>query len=189
MCEAVSSLARAVSMNFLQQQRHEAGKGINEREPAENARTDRQSGAKTDDQDGPRRGRRIFLGQTDKAQHQDHHRNGEWRILRIHKHMPVEGRAQRQHQQRSEPRKRATDSPAEPPCHRKTDHTDERAEQAASFKQFERDDLVQQRGNHVEAAAIHVEIGERQRPGILETGTIHAQQQIGIFGVGVVVPV
>ncbi len=183
MREALSSFARAVRVNFLQEQRHEAGNGIDEREPAEDARTDRQAGAKTDDQDGPRRGRRIFLGQTDKAQHQDHHRNGEWRILRIHKHMPVEGRAQRQHQQRCEPRERAADTPAEPPCHRKSDHADERAEQAASFKQFERDDLVQQRRHHVEAAAIHVEIGERQRPGILETGAIHAQ-----FCVGVVVP-
>ena len=102
--------------------------------------------------------------------------------------MPVEGRAQRQHQQRCESRKRAADTPAEPPCHRKAYHADDGAEQAASFKQFERDDLVQQRGHHVEAAAIHVEIGERQRPGILETGAVHAQQQIGIFGVGVVVP-
>jgi Ribonuclease G/E len=47
---------------------------------------------------------------------------------------------------------------------------------------------VQQGRRHVEAAAIHVEIGERQRAGVLEAGTIHPQQQVGIFGVRVVVP-
>ncbi len=108
--------------------------------------------------------------------------------FRIHEHVPVEGGAQRQQQQRRQSGERATDTPAEPPGHGKPDHADDGAEQAACLKQFERDDLVQQGCRHVEAAAIHVEIGERQRAGILETGTVHAQQKIGIFGVGVVVP-
>jgi hypothetical protein len=102
--------------------------------------------------------------------------------------MPVEGRAQRQQQQRREPGKRAADAPAKPPRHRKADHADDGTEQPAGFKQFERDDLVQQCSGHVEAAAVHVEIGERQRAGILEPGTVHPQQQIGIFGMGIVVP-
>ena len=102
--------------------------------------------------------------------------------------MPVEGRAQRQQQQRRQPGKRAADAAAEPPCHRKTDQADDGAEQAAGFKQFERDDLVQQCCGHVEAAAIHIEVGERQRAGILEAGTVHAQQEIGVFGVGVIIP-
>ena len=102
--------------------------------------------------------------------------------------MPVERRTKRQQQQRCEAGKRAADAASQPPCHRKTDHTDDGAEQAAGFKQFERNDLVQQRGCHVEAAAIHIKIGKRQRAAVLEAGTVHAQQQIGIFGVGVVVP-
>ena len=186
--EAPDRFTRALGADFLEQQRHEADQGIEQCKPAEDARADRQAGAETDDQDGPRRGRGIFLGQADKAEHQDHHRNRERRILRIHEHVPVEGRAQRQQQQRRKPGKRAADAPAKPPRHRKTDHADDGAEQAAGFKQFERDDLVQQCRGHVEAAAIHIEIGERQRAGILETGAIHAQQQVGIFGVGVVVP-
>ena len=97
------------------------------------------------------------------AEHQDHHRHGERRILRVHEHVPVEGRAQRQQQQRRESGERAADAPRQPPRHRKTDHADDGAEQAAGLEQLERDDLVQQRRGHVEAAAIHVEIGERQR--------------------------
>ena len=102
--------------------------------------------------------------------------------------MPVEGRAQRQQQQRRNPRQRAADAPRQPPRHGKADHTDDGAEQAAGLEQFERDDLVQQGGRHVEAAAIHIEIGEGQRAGVLETGTVHAQQQIGIFRVGIIIP-
>ena len=154
----------------------------------EDARTDREAGAKAHDQNSPGRGRWIFLGQTDQAQHQDHHRHGERRILRIHEHVPVEGRAQRQQQQRCKPGKRATDTPAEPPGDRKADDADDGAEQAAGFKQLEWDDLVQQCCGHVEAAAVHIEIGERQRAGILETGTVHPQQKVGIFGVGIIVP-
>jgi hypothetical protein len=88
----------------------------------------------------------------------------------------------------SKPGKRAADAPRQPPGHGKADDADDGAEQAARFKQFERDDLVQQRRRHVEAAAIHVQVGERQRAGVLEAGTVHPQQQIGIFGVRVIVP-
>ena len=151
-------------------------------------RADRQAGAEADDQDGARRGRGIFLGEAHQTQHQDHHRDGERRVLRVHEHVPVEGRAQRQQQQRRKPGERAADAARQPPRHGKADQADDGAEQAAGLEQFERDDLVQQRRGHVEAAAIHVEIGERQRAGVLEAGTVHAQQQIGIFGVGVVVP-
>ena len=47
---------------------------------------------------------------------------------------------------------------------------------------------MQQGCRHVEAAAIHVEIGEGERGGVLEAGAVHPQQQVGIFGVGIVVP-
>jgi hypothetical protein len=80
------------------------------------------------------------------------------------------------------------DAAAKPPGHRKADHADDGAEQAAGLKQFERNDLVQQGRDHIETAAIHKEIGERQRADVLETGLVHAQQQIRVFGVGVIVP-
>ena len=123
-----------------------------------------------------------------RPEHQDHHRDREWRILRVHEHVAVEDRAERQQQQRCETRERAADPAAEPPRHRKPDDADDGAEQAARLEQFERNDLVQQGRDHVEAAAIHVEVGERQRAGVLETGTEHVQQQVGIFGVGIIVP-
>ena len=180
--------ARALRANFLQQQRDEADRGIDQREPAEDAAADRQAGADADDQDRARRGRRIFLDQPHQAQHQHDHRDREWRVLRVHEHVAVEGRAQHEQQQRRKARERTADAAAEPPRHRKPDHADDGAEQAAGLEQFERNDLVQQRGRHVEAAAIHVEIGERQRGGVLEAGAVHPQQQVGIFGVGIVVP-
>ncbi len=93
MQEAMGSFARAVGVHLLQQQRYKADQSIDQGQPAEDARTDRQAGPKTDDQDRPRRRRGVFLGQADKSQHQDYHRNGERRILRVHEHMPVEGRA------------------------------------------------------------------------------------------------
>ena len=188
MGEAADRFARALRANFLDQQRDEADQRIDQRQPAENPAADGEAGAEADDQDGSRRGRGIFLGEAHQTQDQDHHRDGKRRVLRVHEHVPVEGRAQRQQQQRREPGKRAADAPRQPPGHGKADHADDGAEQAARFKQFERNDLVQQGRRHVEAAAIHVEIGERQRAGVLEAGTVHPQQQVGIFGVRVVVP-
>ena len=125
-----------MGVNFLQEQRHKADQRIDQGQPAEDARTDRQASAKTNDQDGPRRRRGVLLGQTDQTKHQDHHRNGERRILRIHEHVPVVGRAQRQQEQRCKPGKRATDASAKPPRHCKADHADDGAEQAAGFKQL-----------------------------------------------------
>ena len=173
---------------LVDEQRRNADHRIEQRQSAEDAGTERKAGAKADDQNGPRRGRRILLDEADETQHQDHHRHRKWRILRVHEHVPVEGRAERKQKQGRQSGKRTADTAAEPPRHRQPDDTDDGADQAARFEQLERDDLVQQRGGHIEAAAIHIEIGKRQRAGVLETGTVHAQQQVGIFGVGVVVP-
>ena len=188
MGEAVRGIACAAGMDFLKKQRKKTDDRIDQSEAAEHPRTDRQAGAEADNQNGSRRGRRVFLDQADQAEHQDRHRHRERRILRVHEHVPVECRAQHQQQQGRKTRKGTADAPPQTPCHRKADQADDGAEQAASFKQLKRNDLVQQGRRHVEAAAIHVKIGERQRGGILEAGTVHAQQQIGILGVGVVVP-
>ncbi len=180
--------ADALRARFRDQQRHEADHRIDQRQPAENPAADRQAGAEADDQDGARRRRGIFFRQTHEAEQQDHHGDCERRVLRVHEHVPVEGRAQHQQQQRREAGQRPTDAARQPPGHGKPDHADDGAEQPAGFEQFERNDLVQQGCRHVEAAAIHIEIGEGQCAGVLEAGAVHLQQKIGIFSVGVVVP-
>ena len=98
MDEAVDRFARALAVEFLDEQRHEANHGVDQCKPAEDARADRQSRTEADDQDGPRRGLRIFLRETHEPYHQDHHRDREWRILGVHEHVPVEGRAEREQQ-------------------------------------------------------------------------------------------
>ncbi|MGY4297207.1 hypothetical protein ACVWXN_005302 [Bradyrhizobium sp. i1.4.4] len=102
--------------------------------------------------------------------------------------MAVEDRAEREQQERGKTGKGPADAAAEPPRHRKPDHADHGAEHASRLEQLERNDLVQESRDHVEAAAIHVEIRERERRGVPEAGTEHAQQQVGIFSVGVIVP-
>jgi hypothetical protein len=176
MGEAANRFTQAVAAKFLEQQRHKTDHGINQGHAGEDARTDRQASAEADDQDGARRGFWIFLRQPDQAEHQDHHRNREGRVFRVHEHVPVEGGAQCQQKQRRHAAERTADPAAKPPRHGKTDQADDGAEQAAGFEQFQRNDLVQQGCRHIEAAAIHVEIGERQRRGVLEAGPEHAQQ-------------
>ena len=46
--------------------------------------------------------------------------------------------------------------------------TDTGAEQPPGFKELKRDHLVQQRRRHIEAAAVHVQVGERKRAGVPE---------------------
>jgi hypothetical protein len=102
--------------------------------------------------------------------------------------VPVIGRAQREQQQGRKPGDRTADAPPEPPGDGETDDADKRAEQPPRLEQLERNELVEQRRGHVEAAAIHVEVGEGQGADVLETGRVHLQQEIGVFGMGVVVP-
>lgn len=188
MGKAVDRLARSLLAEFLDPERDEADHRIDQRKPAENAAAERQAGAEADEQDGARRGGWIFLDQTDQAHDQDHHRHGERRVLWIHEHVAVEGRAQCQQQQRRQSRQRAADTARQAPGYGQADDADDRTEHPARLEQFERNDLVQQGRSHVEAAAVHIQVGKRQRAGVLEPGLVHPQQEIGIFSVGVVVP-
>ncbi len=70
----------------------------------------------------------------------------------------------------------------------KSDNPDRGADEAARLEQIERQDLGDERREHVEAAAIGVEIDEGERALIAEARCVEAQQQAAIFGVGVVVP-
>ena len=47
---------------------------------------------------------------------------------------------------------------------------------------------MQERCGHVEAAAVHIKIREGECAGVPESAAKHLQQQIGVFGVGVVIP-
>ncbi|MGY4435778.1 hypothetical protein ACVWWO_008255 [Bradyrhizobium sp. F1.13.1] len=97
--EASDRFTQALGAQFLQEQRHEADHGIDQRKAAEDAGAEREAGAKADDQDRARRRLRIFLGKADEAQHQDDHGHREGRILRVHEHVAVEDRAEREQQE------------------------------------------------------------------------------------------
>ena len=62
MQQSPGCLTPPIDMNLFQQQRHEPDQRINQRQPAEDARTDRKADGKPDDQDGARRRMWIFLG-------------------------------------------------------------------------------------------------------------------------------
>ena len=70
----------------------------------------------------------------------------------------------------------------------KPEQADDRAGQPARLEQRERQDLREQRGGEVEAAAVLVEIDQRQRAPVGEARGVERQQQVAVFGVGVVVP-
>ena len=188
MREPARRFADTLATDVFQQQRNEADDGIDQRQAAKNAAADGQTGTNADNEDRARRGRGIFLREAHETQHQHDHRHSEGRIFRVHEHVPVEGRAQREQENRREAGDRATDAARHAPCHANADNPDDRAEQATGLEQFKRDHLVQQCCDHVEAAAIHVQIGKGQRVGIVKAGAEHLQQQVGIFGVGVIIP-
>ncbi|MFK4508869.1 hypothetical protein ABIF81_004047 [Bradyrhizobium daqingense] len=134
MGEAADRLARAFVAQLLQEQRDEADHGVDQRETAENAAAERQACAQAYDQDRARRGLRIFLGEPDEAEHQDDHGHREGRILRVHEHVAVEDRAQREQQERGKAGKGSADAAAEPPRHREPDHADDRADQPSRLE-------------------------------------------------------
>ena len=91
--------ARAVRADFLDQHRHES------RPRHKAARGCRGCVSRSKDRNrGQRSARsaatamRIFFSQANQAEHQDDHCDSEWRILRVHEHVAVEGRTQRQKQ-------------------------------------------------------------------------------------------
>ncbi len=68
------------------------------------------------------------------------------------------------------------------------ENTDAGADEPARFEQVERQNFGQQRGDHVEAAAIHVEIDEGESARVAKAGRIERKQQVAVFGMGVIVP-
>ena len=86
------------------------------------------------------------------------------------------------------PGERPADPARDAPCHREANDADHGAGKPARLEQIERQDLGEQCGDHVEAAAVEVEIDELERAPVLEAGRVERQQQVAVLRVGVVVP-
>src|SRR5262245_20245386 len=102
--------------------------------------------------------------------------------------MPDKQRAAGEEGQRYQPGNRAADAARGAPYDDQSNETDYGAQQSARLEYGERQNLGGERGEEVEAAAIHVEIDEGERPLVGEAGRVKGDQEIAIFGVGVVVP-
>src|SRR5271156_6535791 len=83
---------------------------------------------------------------------------------------------------------RAAEPPPEPPGDEEADDTNGAAHQTARLEQVERQNFCSERGEHIEAATVHVEIDERQRALVGEAGRIERHQKVAIFRMGIVVP-
>ena len=83
---------------------------------------------------------------------------------------------------------RPADAAPGPPDDRKPDQADDRAGQPARLEQRERQDLCEQRRGEIEAAAVAVEVDERQRALVGQARGVERQQEVAVFGMGVVVP-
>ncbi len=166
----------------------QSGDRIDRPKAAEDAGADREADAAAEQRAGRRRWPRIFLERAHQAEHQDRHRGCERRVLGVHIHVPVIERAGGEQHERQQPGDRPADPAAEPPGHRETDEADHRAGEPARLEQIEGQNLGEERGRHVEAAPIGIQVDEGQRPSIGESGAEQVEQQRAVLGVGVVVP-
>ncbi len=166
----------------------QSGDRIDRPKATEDAGADREADAGTEQRAGRRRRPRIFLERAHQAEHQDRHRGCERRVLGVHIHVPVIERAGGEQHERQQPGDRPADPAAEPPGHRETDEADHRAGEPARLEQIEGQNLGEERGRHVEAAPIGIQVDEGQRPSIGESGAEQVEQQRAVLGVGVVVP-
>ena len=102
--------------------------------------------------------------------------------------MPVIERAGREQDEGDQAGKRSAHPPCDAPAQRNPDETDGATREPARLEQIEGQDLGEQRRQHVEAAAIGVEIDERERALVEEAGREELHQQLAVLRVGVVVP-
>jgi hypothetical protein len=102
--------------------------------------------------------------------------------------VPVVERAGREQEQGDHAGPRAGDAARQPPGRRQAGDPDRGIDQAPRLEQLERQNFCGEAGQHVEAAAIHVQIDEAERAPVGEARAIERQQQVAVLGVGVVVP-
>ena len=140
-----------------------AASAVDRAERAHDARAERQADTDADERGAADAGARIFFERAHQAEQQDRHRDRERRVLRVHEHVPVILRAGRQQDERDQAGERAADAAADPPDHEQSEDADRGAEQPARLEHAERQNLRERRREEVEAAAVIVEIDERQR--------------------------
>jgi len=93
----------------------------------------------------------------------------------------IEG-ARCQQDESREARQRAADATASPPGRNQSEQSDQRAYEPPRLEQRERGQLGGKRGQHVEAAAIHIEIDEGEGAVVGKARAIKCQQQLAVFG-------
>ena len=102
--------------------------------------------------------------------------------------MPVIERAGGEKNERDQPGERAAQAASQPPGEEQADQAHGGTDEAARFKQTERQNLCGKRGKKVEPAAIHVEVYEGQRASVGKPRAVKREQQAAILRMGVIVP-
>ena len=152
------------------------------REPNDKAEAD------ADEAPGRQRHPWILFEGTHRPEQEDRHCDREGGILRVHEHVAVVKRAGGEQHERHEPRERPAHAPADAPRDSEPENSHRRANQSAGLEQRERQKLGGERRKQVEAAAVIIEVHPRQRALVAETRGVKLEQQVAVFGVGVVVP-
>ncbi len=166
----------------------QGGRPVERGDDADDARSDRRADADAE-QDDARGGRsRIRIEQAHESEQQESHRDGKRGVLRVDEHVPVVERAGGQEGQRHQSGQRPRQLSADAPGCEQADEAECRADQAARLEQIERQELGEQRGRHVEAAAVHIQIDEGERAGVAEAGAVKSEQELAHLGVRIVIP-
>src|SRR5262249_38591189 len=97
-------------------------------------------------------------------------------------------RAARQQCERKDTGQWPADAAAGPPDYEQPDQSHSGAEEPSRLEQGERENLGGERGQKIEAAAIHVEIDEGEGSLVGEPRGEVGDQEIAVFGMGIVVP-
>ena len=178
----------AARVRIVDEEQQHRRQHVERADQRENARAGSNAeGEANADDDGTRR-LRIVFERMHQSEQQERHRHRERRVLRVHEHMPVEQRQGGEQQGGEETGGGTAEPPPQPPGRGDAGDADQPADQPPGLEQVERQDLGGERGQHVEAAAIHVEIDERQRALVAESGAVQRQQQVAVLRVGVIVP-
>ncbi len=162
--------------------------GVEGGHAAHDAGAERKSETEPEDHNRRRARAWILLQRADEPKQQQDHRNRERGILRVDEHVSVEHRRRRQQRERYQACDRTAEPASKPPNDGHAENADRCADKAPGLEQIIRQDLCGQRGQHVEAAAVHIQIDEGEGASIRKTGRIIVQQQLAILRMGVVVP-
>ena len=114
------------------------------------------------------------------------HRKG--RVLGIYEHVAVVERARRQKRERHKTCERTSHAAASAPGDKQPKHSNCRAQQTTGRKQRQGQDFRGRCGKEIETAAVVVQVHPRQGAPVMQAGGVVAEQEVAVFGMGVVVP-